>query len=112
MTIRVRSTIDNRHNIRNPYGPQKDLEIWANTLLKTRIPTLFLTPQGLKGHAQQIQNELNRLGTADQLTPALKARAICVAKLIKSSLIKAKNAAEKSSFSLHWQGEDCFPHFE
>ena len=112
MTIRFRSIIDDRHTIRNPLGPQNNLEIWANTILKTRIPTLFLTVGRFEGHAQQIQQELNRLGAVDQLAPELKDRAIHVSKLIKHSLIKAKEASQEKKFPLHWQSETCFSTFE
>lgn len=59
---RCRSRIDDRHLIRNPIGPGiQDMDIWANTLVKTRIASLFLTQEGLRGHAIQFKMNCNDL---------------------------------------------------
>ena len=50
-----------RHLIPNPLSNIQDTENWENILIKGRIPDLFKTRAGLPGHAQQIQNELNRI---------------------------------------------------
>ena len=68
ITVRDRSQVDNRHMIRDPMRAvpmtnRIDLltaAAWSNTLVKTRIPQLFLTLPGLPGHVMQLQNELNR----------------------------------------------------
>lgn len=50
--------VDNRHNITNPH---QDATRWLNTMKRTRVAELFRTEQGLPGHVQQIQNEINRV---------------------------------------------------
>ncbi len=50
--------VDNRHNISDPH---KDATRWLNTMKQTRVAELFRTSQGLPGHVQQIQNEINRV---------------------------------------------------
>jgi len=58
---RDRSGVVNRHLLPNPLNNIHDAENWENGVIKGRIPDLFKSRAGLPGHAQQIQNELNRL---------------------------------------------------
>lgn len=63
MSIKIRKdAVDDKHHIRDPLENDSadDVSTWANTLKKTRIKELFLSLEGLKGHVQQLQNELNR----------------------------------------------------
>lgn len=50
--------VDDRHNISDPYI---DPDRWLETLKRERVADLFRTPQGLDGHVEQIQGEINRL---------------------------------------------------
>lgn len=102
---RVRWPIDDRHAIREPIrritvgGEERidiaDACIYANTLVKSRIPQLFLTLPGLPGHVTQLQNELNRFkiskmeGCSAKDVPQL----ITIMKFVRSSVIKSKNAS-------------------
>lgn len=89
---RTRSIVDDRHLIRDPWGPgNEDMEIWANTVAKTRIATLFITPEGVRGHAQQIQIEVNRisLSRTEGKSGEKVARAINASKFLRSALLKA-----------------------
>lgn len=51
----------NRHKIPDPVESDKALKLWANSLMQERIPDLFKTEEGLKGHVDQIQSEINRI---------------------------------------------------
>lgn len=55
-----RAIIGDRHNIVHPFF---DLGGWYKTIVSERVVSLFLTADGYKGHADQIQQELNRLST-------------------------------------------------
>ncbi|MCB1118263.1 MAG: hypothetical protein KDK50_06765 [Chlamydiia bacterium] len=100
---RYRLETDDRHAIRNPYRPgEHDMAIYANTLLKKRIPTLFTTLPGLPGHVTQIQNELNRLAQIEGLSGEQVAEAIKTSKLIRSAIIAVKQAAITNGFSCPW----------
>lgn len=100
--------VDDRHHIRKPIDRNKsneekimDMEIFAKTLMNTRIPTLFLTERGLPGHIIQIRNELSRLNELFKLedaNPILFEKAVLISKLLRSSLIKARDAARKNGF--------------
>jgi|GEM_PF-1474882 hypothetical protein len=114
MTItRIRSQVYDRHAIGDPIqkiginGEDRfDLtaaEKSANTLMKTRIPQLFLTLPRLEGHVEQLQNELNRFkvsnfegkrikmleGCSTKDIPSL----IIIMKRLRNAVIKAKNAS-------------------
>ena len=100
--IRDRSSIDNRHYIRNPYGlGEKDMAIWTNTMLKERVATLFRTEEGLKGHALQIEGELNRLAHVEGQSGKSVTQAMQTAKYIKASIKKAK----KDAPHVHFKGD-------
>lgn len=105
---RVRSQIDNMHQIRDPIrkinlaGEDRidlnEVKIYANTLAKTRIADLFVTLENLPGHIVQLQNELNRLkvskmeGCSGQDIPDL----MNTIKFLKHSVIKSKKASPVS----------------
>ena len=94
--IRFRSTIDEKHTIRDPWGPGKfDMEIWANTLAKTRIADLFRTTAGVPGHAYQIQTELNRLAKIEGKPGDDVQRAIDISRFLRNALVNAKEAHRK-----------------
>ena len=103
MTIaRLRSTVDDRHNIRDPYGPgPNDMAIFANTLVKERVADLFRTQEGLKGHAEQIEQQLNRLTRVEGQPGEMTEKAVNTAKFIRTSIKKAMKAA--SHLVLHWR---------
>lgn len=106
--IRHRAHCDNRHGIRDPLGPGiNDMEVFANTLLKTRIPDLFRTLEGLRGHAQQIDQHLRRLNVEGQPGEVV-VRAIEVSKLVRRALKKAREAAQGRPSFLYWQ---CYHSF-
>ena len=91
--------IDDVHSIRNPLGNgPKDLEIFVNTLLKTRIPTLFKTVAGFPGHAEQIQMQINRLERTKGLSDEKNAQLTCAAKTIKHALQSSIKAAQANGF--------------
>lgn len=96
---RTRSVCDDRHQIRNPYAHNlpSNIDAWGNTLLKTRIPDLFRTRQGLEGHVVQLQNELNRINKVEHLTGDVVAHATGVMRRIYGAVEKAVEAAEQSS---------------
>merc|ERR1712050_677529 len=57
-----RGGIDDRHRISTPAeGSKRDLTTWGKTMIRERIAYLFRTRAGFRGHAQQIQQEINRL---------------------------------------------------
>lgn len=99
--IRHRSIVDNRHNIRDPYGPgPDDMAIWVNTVLKERVSDLFRTQQGVGGHAIQIEQELNRLARIEGKTGAAVVQAQKSARFISDSI---KKAQADSHFGVHWR---------
>lgn len=53
-----KNPVDNRHKISDP---QKNATRWLNTMKKTRVAELFKTKNGLRGHAQQIEQEIARV---------------------------------------------------
>lgn len=87
---RKRAETDDRHHIRDPYeeGPNA-MDIFTNTLLVERIPDLFRTQEGLRGHAMQIQQELNRLANVEGRSGIYVAQAVEHSKAIKHSIEKA-----------------------
>jgi hypothetical protein len=105
---RYRHEQDDKHHIRNPLSPvEKDMQVFANTLVKTRIPDLFKTEGGLKGHAEQIQCEINRLSHVEGLSGDIVCRAVETSRFIRECLIKSKEeAARTGSFSLNWLGSN------
>lgn len=94
---RTRGICDNRHQIRDPYKNQQlnNTDVWANTLLKTRIPELFKTQQGLPGHVEQLQSELNRIKKVENLSGEIVAHATGVMKRIHGATQKVLEAARK-----------------
>lgn len=102
--IRYRSEVDERHTIRNPHGPHpRDMDVWANTLVKTRIPDLYRTLIGVPGHAKQIENEIKRLSKFQEgASGEIATKAIEISKFIRHSLNKAKKDAEERSCSYIW----------
>lgn len=100
--IRDRSHVDDRHAIRDPFGPHpRDMAIFTNTLMKTRIPELFRTVAGLRGHVMQLQQELNRLAHIEGRSGAEVNQAIRVSKCLKEALIKSRRAAVANGFSFN-----------
>lgn len=102
---------DDRHAIRDPFGTTEhykdpcrpeicDMDVFANTLMKTRIPDLFVSQEGLQGHAEQIQDQLNRIARVKNRSDEEVAKAICVSKLLRNALIKSRQAAIKKGFQL------------
>lgn len=107
---RDRSQVDDRHTIRDPLNMDPVTQAidltsaagWANTLAKTRIPQLFLTQNGLAGHVNQLQNELNRFKVsklegycADGIDEVL-----LQIKFVRDSIKKSKEAARQNGFPL------------
>lgn len=101
LPLRNRSSSDDRHMIRSPYTPPNPfsaMDAWANTLVKTRIPDLFRSIHGLAGHAQQIQNELNRLARVEGRSGDEVTYAIGISHFIRHALKQAMEEAESSNF--------------
>jgi hypothetical protein len=97
------SVVDNRHAIRNPFGPEPgDMDVFVKTLKTTRIPDLFRTAAGLQGHAQQLQQQLNRLAKVEGHSGEEVDQAIRASKELRSALIKSKQAAQQSGFICPW----------
>lgn len=103
MKIRKKQ-VDSKHLIRDPIknDDPKDLEIWVNTLKKTRIYELFCTEAGLNGHVQQLQSEINRItpGRLDGKPAELVMAAVEASKKIRKALQNAIQAAKDISFNL------------
>lgn len=57
--LRRQAAVADRHAI--PVPDEAYLAVWAKTLMQERIATLFLTQDGLAGHAQQVNQEIARL---------------------------------------------------
>lgn len=57
---RYRSEEQDRHNLPDPKTSIRATELWEHGMLRERVSDLFKTSQGLPGHAQQIQQQLNR----------------------------------------------------
>jgi hypothetical protein len=53
-----KNSVDNRHNISNPH---QQTTRWLRTMKQTRVAELFKTKNGLRGHAQQIEQEIARV---------------------------------------------------
>lgn len=97
------SIIDNRHAIRNPFGPgPSDMDIFVKTLKTTRVPDLFQTAAGLQGHAQQLEQQLNRLANVEGLSGKKVDQATSASKELRSALLKSKQAAQQSGFICPW----------
>jgi hypothetical protein len=95
-----RTPPDNKHAIRDPLGPgPKDLKIWRSTITARRVSELFKTAQGVPGHAQQIQNEVNRLSNVITVAPGKADEAKESLRQIKQAIEKAKIAAEADGYS-------------
>ncbi len=98
---RMRAVVDDRHAVRDPFGPgANDMQIWANTLVKERVATLFLTKAGVAGHTKQIQSELNRLAKVEGRDGTEVIRAICISKFVREALKKA--IASSKIHGYHW----------
>ena len=105
MITRIRLPCDNRHLIRDPITTNtigdldrvnlNDAWIWANTLVKTRIPKLFSTSQGLAGHVEQLQNELNRfkISKMEGCNTVDVPHLITIMQFVRQSVKKAKHAS-------------------
>lgn len=109
--IRDRSVMCvDRHAIINPIDIDpvtnkvnlRAASIWANTLVKKRIPQLFLTQEGLAGHVQQLQNELNRLKVRNLEGCSTDGISALVKKVhfVRSSVQKSVDAARQDGFPL------------
>lgn len=98
--VRDRSRVDNRHMIRDPIRIDPltnriDLltaAVWSNTLVRTRIPQLFLTLPGLPGHVMQLQNELNRfkISKVEGCRVDEMSGLIAIMKFVRESIKKSK----------------------
>lgn len=109
--IRDRSQVDEKHTIRDPHGPGAlDMAAFANTLMKTRIPELFLTVRGIPGHARQLQQELNRLASVEGRSSAEVDQAIRVSKCLREALKKAK--AQVQQTTSQWDPVGISIHFQ
>lgn len=96
---RYGSAIDDKHAIRDPFGPNpNDMGVWMQTLLKTRIPELFLTKEGLPGHVVQIQCEINRISKVEGRSGEEVSRAVWNSEKIQDALIKSRDAARAQGF--------------
>lgn len=108
ITVRERSQIDNRHMIREPIqkDPLNRIDLayatgWSNTLVKTRIPQLFLTTAGLAGHVLQVQNELNRFkiskleNCVGDVSPLVD-----IMKFVRNSIKASMEAARQRGFPM------------
>ncbi len=109
--IRDRSQSDDRHAIRDPFGPDaRDMSVFTNTLMRERIPQLFQTAAGFAGHAQQLQQELNRLANVEGRSGAEIERAVSASKCLKAALLKSKDGAVENGFpfGVHWHDHNSF----
>ncbi len=91
---RKRGVLDDRHIIRNPLGSVEDCQVFVNTMLKQRVSSLFLTEEGLFGHAVQLQHELNRLTKLDGVAPEVVVEAVSSAAIIRDAIKKARDSAK------------------
>ena len=88
---------DDRHQITDPYA---DPDRWARSVTQGRIADLFLTAQGLVGHAAQVQQEIkriisaNNLGKMEGMTGADVVDLIGALEVVKSAIVAAANAAD------------------
>lgn len=87
---------DDRHHITDPYA---DPDRWARSVTQGRIAELFLTAPGLVGHAAQVQQEIkrvissNNLGKMEGKTGADVVDLIGALELVKSAIVAAAKAA-------------------
>lgn len=98
-TIR-RAAVRDRHAIPDPKTGVAQAREWANTLANTRVPDLFKTKEGLVGHMQQLQCELNRARDLRGLEDEHKETIIESQKMLKKGVEKAKQAAKKAGMEL------------
>lgn len=108
--VRMRSELDERHNIRDPFTIDPLTQCisltaiagWTNTLVKTRVPQLFLTEKGLPGHVNQLQCELNRLKVCklEGFSSEGFETVMCSIKFVKKAAQKSKEAAQQRGFQM------------
>jgi hypothetical protein len=89
---------DDRHHISDPYANPAQ---WAGSVIKTRVSDLFRTLPGLPGHAQQIQQEVQRVVSARNVATSMDGMdgtgvmtLLGAVESIKSAIVSAAKAAE------------------
>ncbi len=89
---------DDHHAISNPTAGVDEARAWGLTMRCVRVASLFRTQEGLPGHAEQIQKELNRTKRLDGVDQAVVVEVVKEVEGVYRALEKTKIAVERKGF--------------